>query len=985
MQDWIISPETTEKSSTGYVGLKNLACTCYMNSLLQQLYMIPTFRNDILQVDDPNKKLNPEDNILYQTQCLFSALTESVKQHYNPKIFCHAFKDWDGKSINVMEQMDVDEFFNLFLDKIENAIKGTPQEKSIKYHFGGVYANQLICKDCPHSSLREEPFLAINLQIKNKKSLQQCMESFVEGEMLQGNNAYHCEKCDKKVTTLKRVCIKKLPKHLIFVLKRFDIDYDTMQKFKVNGFCEFPMKLNMEAFTMEGLAKRDKEKEKEKAMKEGRDLDEETQPPQTQPTVQYPPEYYDYKLTGVLIHIGSADAGHYYSLIMDREKTWLPEKERWYEFNDTIVEQYDPSEIRNDAFGGEERFTTYEGTGSKIIEKIRNAYMLVYERANSCEIAEEEEVDKGKVQKVGIKGEAIIPEEIHKAIQAENVKYWYNKYMFDLDYFGFARGLNVKWNSTEFICRAYPSKNCDYNLYNFSEEFKKKHIFQIDPQLSSMIVEPDPEANSTDLQKNDLLVFKYTATILLTTLLRSRNRYFVPDFMDITKAYLNKHVSAAQWLLMQFTNSKIIQEFLFECTEDDSPRLVVGLLYCAMIKTYEIEMSKIGTEEKCVLTQFANCIMNQLAGCRKYTKNFAYYFQVMARLAILGPKMREYLLKNGTITRLIGFWKNLPETNWNDFKSIEYAEIKEVELGTSTEVDERFPSPFEEIFQQRREQICQQAQPVYTFLFETISLLLRATTFTEKPSLSPIAFQKGFTVDPQLKALLMNPKILAEFMSDCRSNLAIDIVTKGFQYLSWENIEFKTAWLKGIILQMNEAEYGDLKGCFQFLVSLLNVEDTGKISFVDLALTELDTMLKNNQQAFYATFYSVDNICNLAVQDKEILNCYKKNPDKIQWLINWLKENPYPPSKPEASGIKPYKSIESNERHYQQARFSFGLDEQNKWKFYTEMYAGRLAKITEGIDSLWNFLGVCPNINSIFSNITHVYYKKFLKGQILEQ
>jgi len=42
--DWKITPKYSEISETGYVGLKNLACICYMNSLMQQLYMIPTFR-----------------------------------------------------------------------------------------------------------------------------------------------------------------------------------------------------------------------------------------------------------------------------------------------------------------------------------------------------------------------------------------------------------------------------------------------------------------------------------------------------------------------------------------------------------------------------------------------------------------------------------------------------------------------------------------------------------------------------------------------------------------------------------------------------------------------------------------------------------------------------------------------------------------------------------------------------------------------------
>jgi len=55
-----------EKSSTGYVGIKNLGCICYMNSLLQQLFMIKTFRNGILNTQDPEKGAKGlEDDLLF--------------------------------------------------------------------------------------------------------------------------------------------------------------------------------------------------------------------------------------------------------------------------------------------------------------------------------------------------------------------------------------------------------------------------------------------------------------------------------------------------------------------------------------------------------------------------------------------------------------------------------------------------------------------------------------------------------------------------------------------------------------------------------------------------------------------------------------------------------------------------------------------------------------------------------------------------------
>jgi len=235
--DWNISPLTDEKSITGFVGIKNLGCVCYMIALLQQLYMIPSFRESVLAIDDPNKNEIPkEDNLLFHFQSIFAFLNQSEQQYFNPIGFTHAFKDWDGNPTNVLVQMDVDEFFNMFMDKLENAIKSTKQEKMIQEHFGGTYANELICKGCPHYSERSEPYLAINLQVKNKKSIKDSLEALIEGEMLDGDNSYYCEKCDKKVATLKRTCIKRLPKHLILVLKRFEFDYDTMQKMKVNDY-----------------------------------------------------------------------------------------------------------------------------------------------------------------------------------------------------------------------------------------------------------------------------------------------------------------------------------------------------------------------------------------------------------------------------------------------------------------------------------------------------------------------------------------------------------------------------------------------------------------------------------------------------------------------------------------------------------------------------------------------------------------------------
>jgi len=55
--------EVGMRSATGYVGLKNFGCTCYMNALMQQLFMIPDLRAGILEADINDSDL--ENNVLY--------------------------------------------------------------------------------------------------------------------------------------------------------------------------------------------------------------------------------------------------------------------------------------------------------------------------------------------------------------------------------------------------------------------------------------------------------------------------------------------------------------------------------------------------------------------------------------------------------------------------------------------------------------------------------------------------------------------------------------------------------------------------------------------------------------------------------------------------------------------------------------------------------------------------------------------------------
>jgi len=102
------SPEENNRAACGFVGLKNLGCICYMNSVIQQMFNVPAFRYSLLAADSREQKEQVEhegrtivDNSLYQWMRMFAFLSMSDRKEYNPKDFCFAHKQPGGAPTNV--------------------------------------------------------------------------------------------------------------------------------------------------------------------------------------------------------------------------------------------------------------------------------------------------------------------------------------------------------------------------------------------------------------------------------------------------------------------------------------------------------------------------------------------------------------------------------------------------------------------------------------------------------------------------------------------------------------------------------------------------------------------------------------------------------------------------------------------------------------------------------------------------------------------
>lgn len=478
LTEWEYLPPVGPRPPKGFVGLKNAGATCYMNSVIQQLYMIPSIRNGILAIEgtgsdvdddmsgdekqDNESNVDPRDDVfgypqqfedkpplsktedrkeynigvLRHLQVIFGHLAASRLQYYVPRGFWKQFRLW-GEPVNLREQHDALEFFNSLVDSLDEALKALGHPAMLSKVLGGSFADQKICQGCPHRYECEESFTTLNVDIRNHQNLLDSLEQYVKGDLLEGANAYHCEKCNKKVDTVKRLLIKKLPPVLAIQLKRFDYDWERECAIKFNDYFEFPRELDMEPYTVAGVAKL-----------EGDNVNPESQLiQQNEQSESEKAGSTKYRLVGVLVHSGQASGGHYYSYIIQRNGG-DGEKNRWYKFDDgdvTECKMDDDEEMKNQCFGGEYMGEVFDHMMKRMSYRRQkrwwNAYILFYERMDT--IGHDDEVIR-YISEIAITTrphQIVMPSAIERSVRKQNVQFMHNRMQYSLEYFQFMKKL----------------------------------------------------------------------------------------------------------------------------------------------------------------------------------------------------------------------------------------------------------------------------------------------------------------------------------------------------------------------------------------------------------------------------------------------------------------------------------------------------------------------------------------------------------------
>uniref|UniRef100_A0A8C4ZNI3 ubiquitinyl hydrolase 1 n=1 Tax=Gadus morhua TaxID=8049 RepID=A0A8C4ZNI3_GADMO len=860
-------PPVDSRSVSGFVGLKNGGATCYMNAVFQQLYMQPGLPEAILSIEDDTEQ--PEESVFCQVQSLFGHLMESKLQYYIPENFWKIFKMWN-KELYVREQQDAYEFFTSLVDQLDEHLKKIGREQLFKNTFQGIFSDQKICKDCPHRYEREETFMALNLGVTSCQSLEISLDQFVRGEVLEGSNAYYCEKCKEKRTTVKRTCIKSLPSVLCIHLMRFGFDWESGRSIKYDEQIKFPWVLNMEPYTVSGMARQDCSGE----AGEGRGDGAAGGSPRKKVTISE-----NYELVGVVVHSGQAHAGHYYSFIKDRRGG---ARGRWYKFNDNVVEEFDMNDetLEYECFGGEYRPKVYDQSNPypDVRRRYWNAYMLFYQRIsdqNSPVLPKKSRVSVMRqeaedltlqtqvshsphssapsspdispqssprppranndrltlltrlVRKGEKKGLFVekMPASIYQMVRDENLKFMRNRDVYNSDYFNFTLSL-ASVNAT-----------------------KLKH--------------PDYQA----MAKESL---QLSVHFLFHTYLHTKKKLRVDteEWMTTVEVLLSKSSVACGWMVQYLVGPEgreISRVCLLECSLREVRVVVASILE----KTLE---SALHFREP-GLDGLVDALLSLLdKDVPENVKNCAQYFSLFSNFAQRGSTSCQLLLKHAAYRRMLVFLLGANRQN-NQNRRWSPAQARE-----------------------------------FLHLHSTLALITLNSDLTAQRTHAPGAFKLSVSSVPpasalmplhaDLQASLFTPEgqpYLLEVMFAMRElsgplSLLIDMMA----YCSYCNEPFSFGVLQLLKTQLETAPPHELKNVFLMLQELLVVEDPLQAQRLKYAFESekglLALMHQSNNVDSSRCYQCVKFLITLAQKCVPAKDYFKDLSGHWSWAVQWLQK-----------------------------------------------------------------------------------------------
>uniref|UniRef100_A0A673YSQ3 Ubiquitin carboxyl-terminal hydrolase n=1 Tax=Salmo trutta TaxID=8032 RepID=A0A673YSQ3_SALTR len=236
-------PSTLAQPQPPLQGFSNLGNTCYMNAILQSLFSLPSFSNDLLKQGIPWKKV-PANALLRRFAHLLAKKDIScpeVKKDLLRRVKSSISST--AERFSGYMQNDAHEFLSQCLDQLkEDMEKVNKSWKSdsaawdeadtshtytcpVVVNMEFEVQHTITCKGCGEVVTKREQFNDLSIDLPRRKktiplrSIQDSLDLFFRMEEIE----YSCEKCSRKAATVTHK-FSRLPRVLILHLKRYSFN-----------------------------------------------------------------------------------------------------------------------------------------------------------------------------------------------------------------------------------------------------------------------------------------------------------------------------------------------------------------------------------------------------------------------------------------------------------------------------------------------------------------------------------------------------------------------------------------------------------------------------------------------------------------------------------------------------------------------------------------------------------------------------------------
>ena len=621
------------------------------------------------------------------------------------------------------------------------------------------------------------------------------------------------------------------------------------------------MNLSLEQYTREYLTKRDVIEKMNSGITEVELTEEERVLLKT----KLPSNYYTYRLRGVVLSRGGLDAGHYGSIIEDRESF------EWYEFNDTYIKKHNISLLKKDLFG-----CTF------VPPYKNNIPLLIYERIDHFhmkiikELPDEilrggiaEELKAAKVEsKLFL--EVKSAQDILKCIAKEDTKEVEAISNYNVD---FIRGI---WNVNEIIkqndLKVVKKLNLQWSLFSNEEEYGKS------------------------LERQQFFAM-YTFIVLLRT--NTKNLSY--ELLDKLRSIAAVDLGFCVWLLETFTHPLIIQEFFVDCSARRSRFIIASLLNLAFTKVFTAEKKRIrkyintpkhffdkleNNFEVKSLEGIVNGVYmsvdnkKHLPYCLIFLYNISIYasgllvpdlFFVLSTVCRKSPILLTFLYQIGLLRVLLEF---IIEGSIEESK-------RPIVIRNDLNIG------FQQLLNKTEEDLIlnkvSKHKKQFRFIIELLSQLIR----TDKVKLT--------IEENKLMKLFMTTAGIQRLLTYGDSNVAINEIAKIFSHLAFENKEFSNNCLEFLLLNIPRIKYTELPLYLISIKALLLIKDKLQNERVRAFITNYLQFTKKDLYSSYLTYsYLTDLFIEIGLKVESVKEMIQKNSDKFIHVQEWLKRFCYP-------------------------------------------------------------------------------------------